>query len=223
MENINVVADHLDLDEISQKDLENQGRTRKRFIDLMKQIEIKPGVNKSIEFKFFLNPVEVIGSPLEGIKFEKTKLTENLKTIGTGEFETIPCQMAFRSIGYKNIPMDEVPFDNQKGIIPNDKGRVGSQIYVSGWLKRGPVGVIATNITDAKETSECMIEDFESLKGETLGNEEFKNFLTSKNVEFITFHQFKKIDQFEVDSGKKCGKIRDKVTDIDEMINIAKK
>eukprot|EP01080_Neovahlkampfia_damariscottae_P002345 gene2345-2813_t len=225
MNNLNVHADHLELDEISKKDLVTQGRTRKRFFDLLTSLEEKPDSPKSLDFRFFLNPVEVIGSPLEGIKFEKTKLTEDLKTVGTGEYVTIPCQMAFRSVGYKNQPMDEVPFDNEKGIIPNEQGRVGSNIYVSGWLKRGPVGVIATNVTDAKETSECMIQDSIKLSEseETLGGRAFETYLTTKNVEYVTFDQFKKIDDFEVGEGKKCGKSRNKITDIDEMLSIARK
>ena len=84
-----------------------------------------------------------------------------------GEHETIPADIVFRSVGYLGVPLPEVPFDDRRGVIPNDRGRVlageGQEpvvgFYASGWIKRGPSGVIGTNKPDAVETVERMLED----------------------------------------------------------------
>ena len=85
---------------------------------------------------------------------------------GTGELETLDVQMVLRSVGYQSVPLDGVPFDERNAVVPNDQGRVlgpdGAPLpgeYVSGWLKRGPTGVIGTNKSDAAETVRSLLAD----------------------------------------------------------------
>ncbi|KAF2309647.1 hypothetical protein GH714_004448 [Hevea brasiliensis] len=91
---------------------------------------------------------------------------------GTGKFEDLDCGMVLKSIGYKSVPVDGLPFDHQKGVVPNASGRVltdalGDQtllekgLYVCGWLKRGPTGIIATNLYCAEETVASISQDLE--------------------------------------------------------------
>nr|XP_054763348.1 NADPH:adrenodoxin oxidoreductase, mitochondrial-like [Lytechinus pictus] len=124
---------------------------------------------------FFRSPSEVLSSSpsgengrVAGVKFNICKF-ENLngeeRLVQTGETETIPCGLVLRSIGYKSVQVDDfIPFDHQKGVIKNDLGRVdGIQgLYCSGWVKRGPKGVILSSLNDSIETAKCMLDDINS-------------------------------------------------------------
>ena len=97
---------------------------------------------------------------------ERTRLDEQGRFTGTGEYETIPAQMVFRSVGYQSVPLDGVPFDERTDTVPNDEGRVlgpdGAPLpgeYVAGWLKRGPTGVVGTNKSDAAATVRSLLAD----------------------------------------------------------------
>ena len=76
-----------------------------------------------------------------------------------GEHETLPAGIVFRSVGYRGVALPGVPFDERSGTIPNERGRVAPGVYVAGWIKRGPSGVIGTNKKDATETVELLLED----------------------------------------------------------------
>jgi ferredoxin--NADP+ reductase len=111
--------------------------------------------------------VEITGDErVTGLTLERTRLDENGVFQGTGELETLDVQMVLRSVGYQSVPLDGVPFDERNAVVPNDQGRVlgpdGAPLpgeYVSGWLKRGPTGVIGTNKSDAAETVRSLLAD----------------------------------------------------------------
>src|SRR5690606_26587217 len=115
----------------------------------------KPG-KKNIHFKFFNSPAEFIGKDaLEAVKLEKTRLEEKdgkVRAVGTGNYEELECGVVFRSIGYRSIPIEGIPFNHEKGRVLNDKGRIIDEngivpgLYTAGWVKRGPSGVVGTNI-----------------------------------------------------------------------------
>ena len=114
----------------------------------------------------------------------------------------------------------------QVGILPNIKGKVENGVFVSGWLKRGPSGVIATNIIDSIETVESIKNDIienDIEFQEKLTNDEFIKFFDKKNINYVTFDEYKKLEKYEIDNGKKFGKIREKVTNLSKMIEISKK
>ena len=112
---------------------------------------------------------------VEGVRLEKNKLVKDdsgtLRARGTGAYEEFPIQMIFRSIGYKGHRLPGVPFDERAGIIPNQDGRVIDQdtgavvprVYVTGWIKRGPSGVVGTNKPDAVDSVRHMLEDVPAL------------------------------------------------------------
>jgi ferredoxin--NADP+ reductase len=113
--------------------------------------------------------MEILQSParaVAGLRVERTRLAENGEFEGTGEFETINAQLVLRSVGYQSVPLPGVPFDTRTYTVPNAHGRVlsadGEPLpgeYVSGWLKRGPTGVIGTNKADAAETVQALLAD----------------------------------------------------------------
>jgi ferredoxin/flavodoxin---NADP+ reductase len=122
---------------------------------------------RTLTLRFWLRPVEITGDErVTGLTLERTRLDENGVFQGTGELETLDVQMVLRSVGYQSVPLDGVPFDERNAVVPNDQGRVlgpdGAPLpgeYVSGWLKRGPTGVIGTNKSDAAETVRSLLAD----------------------------------------------------------------
>src|SRR5262249_4776102 len=119
---------------------------------------------KRIVLRFLASPAEIIGEGGKGVglRIEHNQGTKDdkgrLVARGTGRFETLPLGLVFRSVGYRGVPLEGLPFDDKQGIVPNREGRVlrGGEIvpnlYLSGWIKRGPSGVIGTNKSDAAAT-----------------------------------------------------------------------
>ena len=109
---------------------------------------------------------------MSGLTVERTRLDEQGRFTGTGEYETIPAQMVFRSVGYQSVPLAGVPFDENTATVPNAEGRVlgpdGAPLpgeYVAGWLKRGPTGVVGTNKSDAAGTVRSLLADLAARGG----------------------------------------------------------
>ena len=134
--------------------------------------------------------------------------------------------MVFRSIGYHGIPLDGIPFKENWGVIPNNNGRITdiseentlTGLYCTGWIKRGPTGVIGTNKTDSGETVALMIEDIGQNK--TFQPE---SLIRERNPEYIDYEDWLKIDEEEVSRGEKEGKPRVKFTNIDEFKKLLNK
>jgi ferredoxin/flavodoxin---NADP+ reductase len=125
------------------------------------------GNRRRLFIRFWLRPTELHGpSQVSGLTVERTRLDENGRFVGTGSYDTLDAQLVLRSVGYQSVPLAGVPFDDRSSIVPNAGGRVlgpdGEPLpgeYVSGWLKRGPTGVIGTNKSDAAETVRALLAD----------------------------------------------------------------
>ncbi len=122
---------------------------------------------RRLTVRFWLRPVEIHGpNGVSGLTLERTRLDESGRFTGTGQFESLDVQMVLRSVGYQSVPLPGVPFDWDSNTVPSMAGRVlgpdGAPLpgeYVSGWLKRGPSGVIGTNKSDAAETVRSLLAD----------------------------------------------------------------
>jgi len=188
---------------------------------------------KHIHFHFLLSPVEMVGNGrLETIRFVRNQLTGapmEQVSIPIGEMLDIDCGLCFRSIGYRGRPLSHIPFDDARGIIPNVAGRVVDAqhttvpgLYVSGWIKRGPSGIIGTNKADSYETVESLVHDLPDINsGSDTNVNDFVDMLEKRNVSFIDFDQWRMIDSAEQQMGQQCGKIREKIISIDQMLAIA--
>ncbi|KAG5439713.1 hypothetical protein PCK2_000753 [Pneumocystis canis] len=212
--------------------------------------------SKSWSLEFLLSPRQFIkhefkSNTLSSVVFEKNILKacpnkDTLQAVGTNEIINIDTSCLIRSIGYKGIAIENsdnmgIPFDTDKGIIPNVFGRVLSKhkgetsdihnipgIYTSGWIKTGPVGVVANTMYDAFETSDSIIEDWNT--GKSFLNPatvEFKpgfnallTHFKDKNIRFIQWKDWKKLEDLEYKKGEKLGKIREKFTSIKEILEI---
>ena len=127
----------------------------------------EPGTVRRLRLRFWLRPVEITGTErVQALIVERTRMTSDGAVEGTGQLETIEAQMVLRSVGYRSVPLDGVPFDDRTHTVPSSSGRVldadGKVLpgeYVAGWLKRGPTGVIGTNKADAAQTVQALLAD----------------------------------------------------------------
>lgn len=187
-----------------------------------------------IHLHFFENPVEVLGKDgaVAGLRTERTELDGTGGVRGTGEHNEWPVQAVYRAVGYLSENLADLPFDEQAGVIPNEAGRVtaddGSHFdstYVTGWIKRGPVGLIGSTKGDANETVACMTEDFEAgrLPEPSNGTEDaILAFLDAKNHPYTTWDGWYRLDAHERELGEDQGRERVKVVEREDMLRASK-
>ncbi|XP_034645984.1 NADPH:adrenodoxin oxidoreductase, mitochondrial isoform X2 [Trachemys scripta elegans] len=219
-------------------------RPRKRLTELMVKSALeKPGekeasrwasATKEWGLKFRRSPLEVLsaadGKQARGIRIAVTRLEgsgESARAVPTGEVEELECGLILSSIGYRSLPLDSaIPFDPKLGIIPNSLGRVQGEpgLYCSGWVKRGPTGVIITTMNDSFDTAQSVLEDLQTgvlnLSSSKDGFRSVRSILHSRGVHPVTFSDWEKIDAAEVARGKLAGKPREKIVDPQEMLQL---
>jgi ferredoxin/flavodoxin---NADP+ reductase len=177
----------------------------------------------------FESPKEILGGRrVERIVLEKTALSGppfRQSAKGIGERVEIACGLVLRSIGYNGIAMPGVPFDGRAGVIPSVAGRVVadgvpvSGLYVAGWIKRGPTGVIGTNKPDGYETAESLLADVAELRPCPVPDTAaVLELLRRRGIRAVSFDDFRRIDAVEVARGKRAGKPREKFATVAEML-----
>ncbi|TSD95075.1 4Fe-4S dicluster domain-containing protein [Skermania sp. ID1734] len=192
--------------------------------------------NKRIVFRYLTSPTEILGSDrVTGVRIAHNRLVETpsgLIAEPTGETETIDASLVLRSIGYRGVALGELPFDDARGVIPNAAGRVlGADgeplagVYVSGWIKRGPRGVIGTNKTDAQETVEHLLDDFTARKLTTPTEDRAAliKLVEQRQPEHVDRNGWRAIDRIERERGKAAGRPRVKFTSVAELVAAARK
>ncbi|HOV33160.1 MAG TPA: FAD-dependent oxidoreductase [Candidatus Hydrogenedens sp.] len=236
IENTDIIInpDELKLNQTSQEEVDSNLYLQGIFEIFNKFANNKPEKSKQIYFTFLKTPIRIVGNKkVEQIIFEKNKL-EGPKymqhSVGTSEVEKLNCDYVISSIGYRGNKFPGVPFDETTGIIPNKNGRVvedeehGSIIpglYVTGWIKRGPIGLIGHNKKDSLETVKNLLEDLPKLKPyQHPSREDLIHFLKSKSINFITYEDWKKIDSVELARGKRAGKTRVQFCIFEEMLKV---
>ena len=221
-------------DEGSQKaiDSNNQTRVMVKTLEELRSNEIT-GAKRRLHLHFFSAPVEILeqDGKVAGIKIERTELdgTGNVKP--TGEFREFPIQAVYRAVGYFGSELSEVPFDEKAGVIPNDKGRVldsdGKHIhgvYATGWIKRGPVGLIGHTKSDAIETIAQIIEDKNNWWQPASPSEDsITDLLTSRKIEFVGWPEWLRIDAEEKRLGEAQERERIKLVEREDFLTVAKK
>jgi ferredoxin--NADP+ reductase len=221
------------LDELSKKTLV-EANDKKNVDYVAEHAKLGEGSKeRKIRLRFLTSPVEILGEGgrMTALKIEKNALVADAKgnpsAKGTGQFETIQAGMILRSVGYRGIPIPEVPFDAKSGRIPNKDGRVlgadGAPLlgqYVVGWAKRGPTGLIGTNRPDSVATVDALVSDAASRNAAPAApRERIVELLKGRNCRVVSFEDWKKLDKLEVSKGKSDGKIREKFTTVPEMLS----
>ncbi|MFT4288948.1 FAD-dependent oxidoreductase [Nocardioides sp.] len=225
-----VEAEGFEIDDAGQSAISAHKATKLVVDTLLKYLEAEPtGAPHQIVIHMMHNPVEILGEDgkVVAIRTERTAYDGTGKVTGTGEFVDTPVQSVYRAIGYLSEALPDVPFDDDRGVIPNDGGRVlddGEQIpglYVTGWIKRGPVGLIGHTKSDAKETIDRLLTDIDSLP-EPEAPGALAEHLAARGVEFTTEEGWGKLEAHEIALGEPHGRERIKVVPRDEMIRISR-
>ncbi|NKB55660.1 MAG: pyridine nucleotide-disulfide oxidoreductase [Alphaproteobacteria bacterium] len=199
LENAAAIVDPGDLpEEVTGDWSDRDKRLRERNLASLKEFSTAPrdGKAKSVHFTFYAKPVEIVGPDrVTGARLEKTRVV-NGRAEGTGAFVDIECGLVVPAIGYTLDPPQDVPFDQSTGTIRNDNGRVEDGVYVAGWAKRGPSGVIGTNKPDGQNAAAQILEDVKN--GSKPGRTQFETLLKSRNIEWVDFAAWQRIDAAEV-------------------------
>lgn len=192
---------------------------------------------RRITLRFLASPVEIVraGGRITAVKIERNELvvTPNggLSAQGTGTFEYIEAGLVLRSIGYRSMPVEGLPFDHTTATISNKAGRItipetGETLpgeYVVGWAKRGPTGLIGNNKPDAAETVASMLADLPTLRGISDAYHDpayIETVLKERNIDYVTYQDWKTLDRYEVARGVERGCPRVKITTVAEMMMI---
>jgi ferredoxin--NADP+ reductase len=220
-----------------------QNITSRRNVEILRSYADRPpaGRAKRIVLRFLLSPTTLVPGAdgrLSAVAMTHNELVADadgkLRARATDEHETIAAGLVFRAIGYRGVPLPDVPFDERRGTIPNDGGRIldpadGAPLrgeYVVGWIKRGPSGVIGTNKKDAQETVDAIFAD--ASRGEEGLNTPdssdaaaVERMLRARQPDLITEEGWAAIDRHERALGEPAGRPRVKLTRIDEMLRVA--
>jgi len=218
-----------ELDPLSQAALADADKTRTRNVEILQEYAAREPAGKpmTVRLRFLVSPVELLGDErghVRAIKVERNEIVAredgSLAAKGTGEFEEIPCELVFRSIGYTGEPLGDVPFDERRGLIRNTDGRVigddGEHCtgeYVTGWIKRGPSGVIGTNKKDSQDTVTRILEDARAGRLNAPAAQDVVELLAAKAEHHIPWEGWLAIDEAETSAGAPQGRPRVKLTE----------
>jgi ferredoxin--NADP+ reductase len=186
------------------------------------------GKDRRLHLRFLVSPVEILDDGqghVAGLKIERNRLDDAGNAVGTGEFEVLPVQMVLRSVGYKGVQIPGVPFDENRGVIPNESGRVTGRVgeYTAGWIKRGPSGVIGTNKADAAQSVQLLLADAQDGTLQPVARQEAGNIdalLHGKAIDVVTLADWKALDAHELTTGQAQGRPRSKVTRKAQMLEV---
>ncbi|WP_433280049.1 FAD-dependent oxidoreductase [Pseudonocardia xinjiangensis] len=188
------------------------------------------GKPRRVHLRFLRNPVRLLGENgrVSAVVVERTRIDAEGRVVGTGEEETLDVGLVVRAIGYDAEPIPGLPFDARTGTVPNEGGRVvrdGVPVpgaYVTGWIKRGPTGVIGTNKADAAETVAALLADLPALPAPPHPEPEvFRKALASYGMRPVDWTGWLRLDAEEVRRGGRRGAERVKVADLAEMMEAA--
>jgi len=231
----------VELDEHSRLAIEHEGEiTHRRNVEILTDYSKREpsGRPKRIALRFFVSPVAIGGEGrVESIEVVHNELYRDgsgvLRARSTERHETIGCGLVLRSIGYRGVPLEGVPFDETHGVIPNEGGRVRDPHdqefvpgeYAVGWIKRGPSGVIGTNKRDAQETVDFLVEDLhEGRLNEPSdpSRESLEALIAERKPEAVAYAGWEAIDAAEKSAGEPNGRPRVKLCSFDELLEAAK-
>ena len=231
-----------ELDTVSREwlDSDDADPTNRRNVEIFTDFSgRKPeGKRKRVVMKFLRSPVAIEGDGrVERIVLAVNELQRDeggaVRARDTGERETLECGLVLRSIGYRGVGLEGLPFDHGRATIANEGGRVvdpdsGEQVpgqYVVGWIKRGPSGVIGTNKKDAQETVANLYEDLEGdrIPAPSGDAAPIEALLAERAPDHVEWADWELIDTAEQERGRPHGRPRVKFARIEEMLEAAAK
>lgn len=206
----------------------------KRNVEYLATLPRAPSgkAERVVRLRFLAAPRAILpmGPRVGAVEIERTELVTqpdgSISARGTGEVETLTTGLVIRSIGYRATPMPGLPFDERAGVIPNVLGRVGRpaeivpRVYVVGWIKRGPVGLLGSNKQDAKETVDVMLADAaQALEGRADRKPgRVLELLRERGVRCVSYADWQRIDALERARGAERGKLREKFCTVESLL-----
>jgi ferredoxin--NADP+ reductase len=213
--------------------LEGAHTTHKKNLEVIRAYAERPpeGKPKRVVLRFLRSPIEIRGDE-HGVNAIVVAVNElragddgSMRAISTGETETIECELVFRSIGYRGTAIEGVPFADHVATLSHDGGRVVERdgtpvpgVYATGWIKRGPTGVIGTNKKCAYETVDHLLEDAAAGKLPQPSESGFERLLAERGVQPVDYAGWQRIDEYERARGSERGRPRVKLTSIGELV-----
>jgi len=195
------------------------GAQKKNLAALRCMAENKPedkGVR--LHICFYRRPMSIIGNSCAcGVRLEETKL-ENNKAVGTGISEVLPAGLIVSCIGYKGSPLEDIPYDIDRGIFRSKEGKIRDGLYCVGWARRGPTGTIGTNKPDGVGIAAKILSEVQPAGKE--GRDGLDALISQRDLHIVTFKDWEKIDTAEI-AAAAGGAPRVKFTEIDTMVSIA--
>lgn len=190
---------------------------------------------RQIVVRFLVSPVTLHGTGrVEAMTLMRNRLAPDsrggVKAVATGETERVPVGLVFRSVGYRGVPVRGLAFDHRAAVIPNAAGRVLAEpgatetipgVYVVGWIKRGPSGVIGTNKPDAQESVSMLLQDLRDgklLSPEAPSREAIHRLLEERGIESVSYEDWRRLDEIERSRGKELSRPRIKFCRVEEML-----
>jgi ferredoxin--NADP+ reductase len=238
---VRVDRGEVELDPVSRRWLDEEGTfTARKNVELLSEFAARPpraDARRRIELRFLRSPVEIRGTGgVEAVDVRRNQIVRSDRGALRAEpvdeqVETFECGLALRSVGYRAVPLPDVPFDERSFVLPNERGRVLSPdgervpgVYAVGWIKRGPTGILGTNKRDAEETIRCLVDD---LRAGTLpeppnaGREEIDALLAERKPDLVTVEGWRAIDTHEVERGRAAERPRVKLASRDDLLATA--
>jgi ferredoxin/flavodoxin---NADP+ reductase len=239
LERADVIIDPAQLEGVE----EPEDPTRRRNVEILRGYAGRPPQGKShrLELRFLRSPLEILGAgedgPVRGVRVGINRLVTasdgRVSAEPTGEEEVIECGLVLRSIGYRGVPLAGIPFDERRGLIRNQDGRVLDESgacpgeYVVGWIKRGPSGVIGTNKKDATDTVARILEDVEAgrlnrVPAAQADEAAIVAWLDERVPDHVTWAGWEAIDAQESSLGEPFGRPRVKLVRIEELFRASR-
>jgi ferredoxin--NADP+ reductase len=235
---VTVPLAEVELDPLSRQDVEAaDDRALRKKLEILRSFADRPvsGRRRRLVLRFLVSPVEMLDDgrgAVAGIRLVRNELHRSddgsLRARATSVVEEIPVGLVFRSVGYRGRPLSGVPFDERRGLIPNVAGRVVDSatgdpipgLYTSGWIKRGPTGVIGTNKPDAGETAESIAEDLAAGGGcrpVAAGADTVDRLVRARQPRCLSFDDWLRLDEIERARGEALGRPRVKFTSVEDV------
>jgi ferredoxin/flavodoxin---NADP+ reductase len=227
----------LELDPVSEAELAAASNVVKRNFELLREFaqRARAGKRLVVRLRFRVSPVALLGDErVEAVELVHNALepdgSGSVRAVATEERETIPAGIVFRSVGYRGVPLPNVPFDPKRGTIPNDRGQVLDErgtpipgLYAAGWIKRGPTGVIGTNKKDATETVDLLLENARAGRlPAPAGDGALEELLAERGAEAVMYAGWEMIDALERSRGEPQGRPRIKLCTWDDLLAAAR-
>jgi ferredoxin--NADP+ reductase len=224
------------IDEASAQELAAARAATRAKVEIVQEFSRRTpgGKPRRLAIRFRVAPLELTGDGrVSGVLLAKNRLVKDahgaITTQATGEVEELAAGLVFRSVGYRGVALRDVPFDPRTGLVPNVKGRVldapgGAPLaghYATGWIKRGPTGVIGNNKADSVETVNLLLEDVAAGALPLPASPDpaaLDALIRERQPAFVSFADWKRLDAIEVERGKPLGRPRVKFTSVDEML-----